>query len=72
MGVESILEELEAERERVGKAIAILRGSSVNGRRFLGSVRRRRRPLSVAAKRRISQGMKKRWAERKKASAKTG
>lgn len=72
MGVGSILDELEAERERVEKAIAILRGSSVNGRRYPRSVRHRRHHLSAAAKRRISQGMKRRWAERKKSSAKTG
>jgi hypothetical protein len=43
----------------------------MNGRRGIsavGSGRRGRRHLSAAAKRRISEMMKKRWAERKRAA----
>ena len=66
MDTESIIAELEAERDRLDEAIAALeagwRTRTVNGRR-------RRRQLSAAARKRISEGMKKRWAARKKKAA---
>jgi hypothetical protein len=63
-----IISELEAERNRLEQAISALRGS-VGGRRGPGPGRGRRgrRHLSAAAKKRISDMMKKRWAERKRA-----
>jgi hypothetical protein len=81
MDTQSILSELRAERDRLEQAIAALEGG--NGRRRgrkPGPVpaaedgrrgRRGRRRLSAAAKKRISEMMKLRWAERKKA-AKSG
>jgi exonuclease VII small subunit len=67
MDTQQIITELEAERDRLEQAISALRGS-MQGRRFVGGRGRRgRRHLSAAAKRRISEMMKKRWAERKKA-----
>jgi len=63
MDTQRIISELEAERDRLEEAISALRGSVHRG---AGS-RRGRRRLSAAAKRRISEMMKKRWAERKKA-----
>jgi len=68
MDTQQIISELEAERDRLDQAISALRGS-MSGRRGFGAGRGRRgrRHLSVAAKRRISEMMKKRWAERKKA-----
>jgi exonuclease VII small subunit len=64
MDTQQIISELEAERDRLEQAISALRGSI---RRGAGTGRRGRRRLSAAAKRRISEMMKKRWAERKRA-----
>ncbi|HLY93023.1 MAG TPA: hypothetical protein VKQ89_07180 [Candidatus Angelobacter sp.] len=69
MDTQQIISELEAERDRLEQAISALRGSM--GRRVnagFGRGRRGRRRLSAAAKRRISEMMKKRWAERKRAA----
>jgi hypothetical protein len=76
MNTQGILAELEAQKDRLDKAIAALGGSIGRGRSFAGvpitvGTRRRRRRLSGAAKKRISAGMKKAWAARKKAAAKT-
>ena len=69
MDTQQIISELEAERDRLEQAISALRGS-MNGRRSIAAVggRRGRRHLSAAAKKRISEMMKKRWAERKRAA----
>jgi exonuclease VII small subunit len=66
MDTQQIISELESERDRLEQALSALRGS-VGGRRA-GAGRRGRRRLSAAAKRRISEMMKKRWAERKRAA----
>jgi len=76
MDTQTILSELRAERDRLDQAIAALEGG--NGRRRgrkPGPVpgngrrgRRGRRRLSAAAKKRISEMMKLRWAERKRAA----
>jgi len=67
MDTQQIISELEAERDRLEQAISALRGS-LHARRVAGGRGRRgRRRLSAAAKRRISEMMKKRWAERKRA-----
>jgi hypothetical protein len=65
MSIERILGELRAGRDRLDRAIAALEseGKVSNGRMTKG---RRRRHMSADARRRISQMMKKRWAERKK------
>lgn len=65
MDTEQIIVELEAERDRLERAIAALRGT-LRGRGRPAGGRRGRRHMSAAAKRRISEMMKKRWAERKK------
>lgn len=70
MDTQQIITELEAERDRLDQAISALRGS-LHARRGAGGPgkgRRGRRRLSTAAKRRISEMMKKRWAERKRAA----
>ena len=66
MDTESIIAELEAERDRLDEAIAALKAG---GRTRTVNGRRRRRQLSAAARKRISEGMKKRWAARKKKAA---
>ena len=75
MDTQQIISALRDEKDRLEQAIAALEGG--NGRRrgrgisVLGNGRRgkrRRRRLSAAAKKRISEMMKKRWAERKRAA----
>jgi exonuclease VII small subunit len=61
MDIAAIVEALEAERDRLNQAIVALQG----GRAGKG---RRGRRLSAAARRKISVGMKQRWAARKKAA----
>ncbi|HWF04964.1 MAG TPA: hypothetical protein VHA06_14840 [Candidatus Angelobacter sp.] len=70
MDTQQIISELESERDRLEQAISALRGSlgSRRGVAPAGTGRRGRRRLSAAAKRRISEMMKKRWAERKRAA----
>jgi|GEM_PF-1132489 len=77
MDLESILTELKHERDRIDGAIAALSGAAAgNGRRRGGRaalralpshVRRRARTLSAAARRKISEAAKARWAKAKKA-----
>ncbi len=72
MDLQSIVAELKRERDRLDQAIAALDGiGSGRGRRgaSTGNGRRRsrgRRHLSAEARRRISEMMKKRWAERRR------
>lgn len=70
MDTQSIIAELEAKRDRLTAAIAALQGRQGKAVR-IASVRPdgRRRHLSAAARRKIGQAMKKRWAERKKKAA---
>jgi hypothetical protein len=77
MDIDRIVDELKRERARLDAAIAALDGAQPARRGRppgVGVVRaagngRRRRHMSAAARRRISQAMKQRWAERKKKSA---
>jgi hypothetical protein len=66
MDTASIIAELEAQRDRLDSAIAALRGSRSTLRTISGRPDGRRRRLSAAARRKIGQAMKKRWAEKKK------
>jgi len=71
MDIRQILDELRAERGRIDSAIAALEsvgGKSGNGRRSVTG-KRRRRKMSAEGRKRISQAMKRRWAERRKKSA---
>jgi hypothetical protein len=79
MDTQQIIAALRDERDRLEQAISALEGGGGRGRRGRrpgpvpgsGPGRRRgrrRRRLSAAAKQRISEMMKKRWAERKKAA----
>lgn len=72
MDIERIIEELEQERDRISQAISLLKGanssasarkvSTANGR----SGKQRRSGMSPAARKRLSEIMKKRWAKRRK------
>jgi len=70
LDTQTIIAELEAERDRLNIAIAALQSSQgKRGGTALGKPYGRRRHLSAAARRRIGMAMKKRWAERKKKAA---
>ena len=61
MDTGAIIAELEAERDRLNQAIAALQGSTSRGiRASARSTNGRKRHLSAAARKRISEGMKKR------------
>ena len=77
MDIQKIVSELERERERIGKAIAALvesASSSITtwtsrGARKAdapGKRKKRRGGITPAGRKRLSEAMKKRWAERKK------
>jgi hypothetical protein len=66
MDTKAILAELKDERNRVQQAIDALRG--LGGKTVRLSKTKTGRHMSADARRRIGLAMKKRWAERKKAS----
>jgi hypothetical protein len=76
MDIQNILGDLRKERERIDRAITALEGLGSGARRRgrpVGSVnttsaKRPRRHMSAAARKRISEMMKQRWAERKRKS----
>ena len=77
MNINQVLSQLISQRSRLDEAISALQKLSgenpSTAHASLGAFngRRRRRHMSPDAKRRISEMMKKRWAERKRAMAKT-
>ena len=71
MDTAAIIGELEAERNRLNRALAALQGSTNilgRGRASAQPGDGRKRHLSAAARKRISEAMKEKWAERKKAA----
>lgn len=76
MNIAGIVSELQAERTRIERAITALEGLSPNGVASSAAPKQapavqKRGGLSAAGRKRLSELMKKRWAERrKKASAK--
>jgi hypothetical protein len=71
LDLEKIVAELEEERERLGQAIAILKqsNSTANAPKTAGGNGRGsavRRGLTPAGRKRLSELMKKRWAERRR------
>ena len=71
MDTAAIITELEAQRDRLDRAIAALKGGIRPRGKGHGEARpvdgrKRRRRLTAAARKRISDGMKKKWAARKK------
>ena len=63
MSIQDHIATLEAERDRLTEAIEALRQPGARGKR---RGRRRGTRLSPAVRKRISMGMKRRWAARKK------
>lgn len=73
MDIQNILNDLKRERARLDQAIAALEGGGGARRRGRpagsGNAKSRpRRHMSAAARKRISDMMKQRWAERKRKS----
>jgi hypothetical protein len=76
MDIQTILGDLRRERERLDRAIAALEGLGTGqrrrgrpaGSRNVSTAKRPRRHMSAAARKRISEMMKQRWAERKRKS----
>jgi len=66
LDTQSILEELESRLHAINQALAALRGNQRSARGAVAPSNRPKRRLSAAARKRIAEGMKKRWAERKK------
>ena len=70
MDLTKILSDLKAERDRIDRAIAALGGDVVRRGRKPGAVmgprKKRRGGLTAAGRKRLSELMKKRWAERKR------
>jgi len=71
MDINSILNDLTAQRDRISNAIAALEGSAGKGRRGrrpgATAGKKPRRRLSAAARKRMSDTAKRRWAAAKKA-----
>ena len=65
MDTEAIVRELEERRDRISNAISLLQG---NAREKGERGGRKRRKMSAAGRKRISDAMKKRWAAKKRAA----
>ena len=61
-GVDAAIHELEQEVKRVQEAIAMLRKIQAQRATHAGTVGRKIRRLSAAARKKISEAAKKRWA----------
>jgi len=76
LNIAEIVSQLKTEQSRLDQAIAVLEGISSNSAGKISgrtAVRtRRRRGLTAAGRRRLSELMKKRWAERRKKAASKG
>jgi len=74
--ITTIVSQLKAQRTQIDGAIATLEGLASNGASSNGTAKsatvqtRKRGHLSAAGRKRISEMMKKRWAERRKKAAK--
>jgi hypothetical protein len=66
MNIEQILSDLRAERDRIDSAISALKGGSKRRGRGRPAGSGKKRTMSASARKRISEMMKLRWAERKK------
>ena len=77
MNIAAIVSELKAERTRIDRAITALEGMSPNGsvsghspKQVKAAVAQKSGGLTAAGRKRLSELMKKRWAERRKKVAK--
>lgn len=67
MNKRNVLAIIDSEIERLQRARRILSSNNGFGSRAVAGSRRKRRPMSAEAKRRISIAQKRRWAARKRA-----
>jgi len=68
---DQILRELRDERERLTRAITALEGATSTGTAVRGSgAKKRSGGITAAGRKRLSELMRKRWAERRKAAKK--
>ncbi|MGZ4788059.1 MAG: hypothetical protein ACXVZV_10340 [Terriglobales bacterium] len=65
MNREQILQQLKEERDRLTRAIEALEGGRASASRVVSS-KRRSGGITAAGRKRLSELMKKRWAERRK------
>ncbi len=67
MDLSTIVAELKSEREKIGRAIAALIGSAAmsGSGATRKAARERKGVITPAGRRRLSQAMKRRWAERR-------
>lgn len=66
MNRERILEQLVEERNRLTRAIEALEGARASRRGPKAGAKKRTGGITAAGRKRLSEMMKKRWAERKK------
>lgn len=74
MEINKVLSELRTERDRINQAIAAIEALAGSGKQGSGKSQLGIKPprtMSAAARKRISEAAKRRWAERKKAAAKS-
>jgi len=64
MDTTDIIEQLTAERDRIDAAIKLL--TSVSSSPTTLPAKGKRKPMSAAARKRISEAQRKRWAKQKK------
>ena len=71
MDLDRIVSELKSERERISRAISLLENESTIVRKTaapskMAASKKRSGGLTPAGRKRLSEAMKKRWADRKK------
>lgn len=74
MNIAEIVSQLKSERNRIDEVVGLLEGLSSNGasvttKHQATAIRPKKRGLSAAGRKRLSEMMKKRWAERRKKAA---
>ena len=75
MDLDRIVSELKSERDRISRAIALLENESTRTTRRIAMPiktapsKKRSRGITPAGRKRLSEAMKKRWADRKKKSS---
>ena len=70
MNISEVVQQLREQRNKIDAAIQALEGIGRKGKRLGRPPGSKRRTMSAAARKRISQAMKARWAERKKKTKK--
>ena len=74
MNRDQILKELREERDRLSQAISALEGAAANSTKPAGRPGRKKGSgggITAAGRKRLSEMMRKRWAERRKAAGKS-